>query len=293
MSPKNQFLRLCTIATLLCITTAICPKVSAQGEIRQNDPEEPGVVSYTFRNQFSDDAEGTLETIKEMGFTHIELSSLFGKSAEEMKNLLDEHFLICTSYGIGYNDLLENPDRAAEEANTLGARFVRVAWIPHEEPFTKEDADRAIRDFETAGKVLNEHGLQLLYHNHGYEFRPHDGKTLFDYLVQNSNPKYLNFQMDTFWVAHPGFDPVELLNRYPQRFYLVHLKDLAIEAELGFSGNTPPDYDVPLGEGQVDFEGVMEAAEKSNIRHFYVEDETEDVLRRVPQSLQYIRSLVD
>lgn len=253
---------------------------------------DPGVVSYTFRNQFQEDVSGTLDIIRDMGFTNIEFSSLFGKSPSEMRELLDERGLICTSYGVSYDDLVYDTDRVAEDATILGAKYVRVAWIPHDAPFDIEDARRAIADFNEAGKTLREQGLHFSYHNHGYEFSPYEDGTLFDYIVQNSDPDYVNFEMDVFWVAHPGHDPVEILKTYPDRFTLVHLKDLKEGASHDYSGRAPAEYDVPLGTGQVDFQAFLEAAQNSSIEYFYIEDESPDVLTRVPESREYIMSLV-
>lgn len=254
---------------------------------------DPGVVSFTFRTQFSEDVPGTLDMIKEMGITNIEFSNLFGYSPEEMRAMLDERGMVCTSYGVGYDALVNNTEEVAEAAQTLGARFVRVAWIPHDGEFAIDHARRAINDFTEAGKKLAEYGIRFAYHNHGIEFRPYGDGTLFDYMVQNSDPEYVNFQMDTFWVAHPGHDPVELLRKYPDRFLLVHMKDLRNDATHNYSGRAPGGYDVPLGTGQIDFEEFLRVAQNSAIEYFYIEDETEDVVNRVPKSREYILSITD
>jgi len=115
---------------------------------------DPGVVSYTFRHQFEEDVPGTLDMIKEMGFSNIEFSNLFDRSATEMRSLLDERGLVCTSYGVSYDRLVNETSAVAEEANTLGAKYVRVAWIPHDSPFDIDDTRRAINDFEMAGNSL-------------------------------------------------------------------------------------------------------------------------------------------
>lgn len=252
---------------------------------------DPGVVSYTFRNQFAEDVPGTLDLIKEMGFSNIEFSSLFGKTATQLREMLDERDLICTSYGVGYNDLLSNPDQVIEDANILGAKHVRVAWIPHDSPFTIEDAKKAVSDFNRAGRILKEEGFYFSYHNHGYEFRPYQGGTLFDYIVKNTDPEYVSFEIDLLWVAHPGYDPVDLLNRYPDRFRLMHLKDLKKGVEGDYSGSAPTEWDVRLGTGQVDIPAVLKAAQHTNIEYFYIEDESPDVIERVPEALKYLKRL--
>lgn len=253
---------------------------------------EPGVVSFTFRNQFSEDVPGTLDMIKEMGITNIEFSNLFGKTAPELRQMLDARGMVCTSYGVGYNALVNDTEQVAADALALGARFVRVAWIPFENGvFTIDNARQAVADFNEAGKFLKEKGLTFCYHNHGFEFRPYEDGTLFDFIVQNTNPEYVGFEMDILWVAHPGANPVALLNKYPDRFKLMHLKDLKKGVVGDFSGGTPKENDVVLGTGQIDIPAVLQAAQGTAIEYYYIEDESPDVISRVPVSLSYIQSI--
>ncbi len=285
---KKQILKISTI-TILLISVFV---ISCGQEPKPLVPD-PGVVSFTFRNQFQEDVPGTLDMIKEMGFNHIEFSNLFGETAESMRQLLDERGLACTSYGVGYGALVNETDRVAEEAITLGAKYVRVAWIPHEGEFSAEDVQRTAEDFNRAGKKLREKGIYFCYHNHGFEFRPYRDGTLFDYLVELTNPEYVSFQMDIFWVAHPGADPVELLEKYPDRFRLMHLKDLKKGVVGNLSGRSERDNDVILGTGQIDIPAVLRAAQNTNIEFFYIEDETADVVERVPISREFILSITE
>ena len=182
--------------------------------------EKLGMVSYTFRNSFSKNMAGTLDSIKALGITNIEFSNLFGKKASEIKKMLDERGMVCTSFGTGYADITSKIKEVGENAKALGASFVRVAWIPHENvPFTIELAKKAVDDFNAAGKILKEqYGLSFCYHNHGYEFQPYQDGTYYDYIVANTNPEFVSFEMDILWVAHPGKNPVDLLNEIPQPF---------------------------------------------------------------------------
>lgn len=250
-----------------------------------------GVVSYTYREEFKEDVPATLDKIKELGITNIEISNLFGKTAEEFRKLLDERGMVCTSYGVGYDYLLESTDEAAKDAKTLGAKYVRVAWIPHEPPFDLEDTQKAVKDFNTVGNALHEKGLVFCYHNHGYEFQPYGKGTFFDYIVQNTNPEHVSFELDILWTFHPGQDPAKLLRKYPQRFRLMHVKDLKNGVKGDFSGSTPQENDVTLGTGQIDIPAVWKAAKESNIEYFYIEDESPHIDVQVPESLEYLKSL--
>ncbi|MEX0773623.1 MAG: sugar phosphate isomerase/epimerase [Balneolales bacterium] len=284
---------LCIFTLLLSGLFYSCAEQEVQVQEQVPSITEPGVVSYSFRHQFEKDVPGTLDMIKEMGLTNIEFSSLFGKTSSELRELLDERGLICTSYGVGYNDIVNNIEQVAEDANILGAKYVRVASIPHESPFSIEDAKQAVADFNGAGEALKEKGLTFNYHNHGYEFIPYEDGTYFDYIVQNTNPDYVNFEIDVFWVAHPGADPVALLEKHPDRFNLVHLKDLKEGIEHNYSGRATSEYEAPLGEGQIDFPAFVKAAQSSNIEYYYIEYESPDVVERMPGNIDYIKSLTN
>jgi sugar phosphate isomerase/epimerase len=125
-----------------------------------------------------------------------------------------------------FNDLAKDPQKAVDQAKTYGAKYIVCFWIPHNgTDFTIEDTKKAVDVFNNAGKIAAQNGLQFCYHPHGYEFRPYNNGTLFDYMAQQLNPKWANFEMDVFWIKHPGQDPVALLKKYPKRFPLMHLKD--------------------------------------------------------------------
>ena len=121
--------------------------------------DTPGVVSFTFRNDFSKDVAGTLDYIKEVGIRNIEFSNLFGKTATEMRALLDARGMVCTSYGVYYDALTNKTDAVIQDAKILGAEFVRVGMIPHKGEFTVQQADAAIKDFNRVGKILKENAV--------------------------------------------------------------------------------------------------------------------------------------
>lgn len=252
-----------------------------------------GMVSYTYRKSFQKDVAATLDTIKSLGITNIEFSNLFGKTAQELRGLLDARGMRCTSFGVGYPDLVSKTDEVGTNAKTLGAQFVRVAWIPHNDSgFTLEDAKKTVTDFNTAGKLLKEkYGLSFCYHNHGYEFVSYEKGTFFDYIAKNTDAHFVNFELDILWAQFPGVNPADLLKKYPDRFKLMHVKDLKKGVKGDFSGKTDVNNDVALGTGQIDIPAVMKAARKAGVVYFYIEDESDFVSKQVPQSLSYIHNL--
>jgi len=255
-------------------------------------PDMPGMVSYTYRNQFSKDVQGTLDKIRDLGIKDMEFSNLFGKTAAELRAMLDERDMFCSSFGVSYNDIQNNLDEVAANAKTLGAKYVRVAWVPHKAPFSLEDARQTAEVFNRVGKeLLDRHALHFCYHNHGYEFVPHEDGTLFDVLMQETDPKYVSIELDILWAHFPGADPVAIIEKYGDRIPLMHLKDLKKGVQGDLTGKTPVENDVALGTGQIDLPRILMAARKAGVNHYYIEDESPSIDTQVPQSIQYLKNL--
>lgn len=255
-------------------------------------PQTPGMVSYTFRNSFAKDVALTLDTLKTMGIKDMEFSNLFGKKASEIRKMLDDRGMFCSSFGVGYPDLMTKTHEVGENAKALGAKFVRIAWVPHDGSFTLEMAKKTVEDFNKAGKFLkDEFGITFCYHNHGYEFSPYENGTLMDYIIQKTDPKYVSFEIDILWTFFPGGNPAELLNKYGKRFKLLHLKDLRKGITGNLSGGTSVENDVALGTGQLDIPSILKAAKKAGIKHYYIEDESPVYSKQVPQTMAYLKSL--
>jgi len=253
-----------------------------------------GVQTYTFRDHFPKGVEKTLDEIKSLGFTEIEGDAPKGMTEAAYKKLCDAKGLSIPSTGAEYDELLKNPMAVVAKAKALGAKFVMCAWIPHQRSnFNLENAKNAVQVFNNAGKILRENGLTLCYHEHGFEFQPYEDGTLLDYIIKATNPKYVSFEMDVLWVMHGGGAamPVSLLNKYPGRFKLMHLKDLKKGVKGDFSGGTPAENDVPLGMGQGNWKEIIKLAKKYGVVHCFIEDESDHEMENIPLSLAYLKNL--
>ncbi len=256
-----------------------------------------GLQLYTLRESFKTNVPATLDKVKALGFTEIEGGSDYGLGVEKFKALLDERGLKLASAGFGYDAMKKDIDAAVERAKALGVKFVMCAWIPHksEVGFTEADVRRAAADFNTWGAAFKEAGITFAYHPHGYEFRPlkeGDARTHFDLLVEETKPAFVSFEMDVFWVAHPGQDPAKLLAKYPHRWVMMHLKDLRKAAPTGIhTGHASPSDDVPLGTGQVNWPAVLKEAAAVGIKHYFIEDESAAPLESLPVSVKYLQGV--
>lgn len=254
---------------------------------------EIGLQLYSLRNEFKTEVPGTLDMVESWGIREIEGGGTYGLSMDEFKKLLRENKLKMVSVGADYNQLKENPQAAVDNAKAFGAKYVVCYWIPHEDDnvFTIDHMKEAVEVFNRAGKLLAENGLSLCYHPHGYEFRSYQGGTLFDYLAEKTDPKYFNFEMDVFWVKHPGQDPVALLKKYPKRFLLMHLKDRKHGTPGNQNGRADVETNVVLGTGDVGIAEIMKEAKKAGVKHYFIEDESSHSVTQIPRSLEYLKSL--
>ena len=254
--------------------------------------QEIGLELYTLRNQFKTSVPGALATIKSWGIHEIEGGGTYGLPMDEYKKLLAQNDLKMISVGVNYDTLAVNPQAAIDEAKAFGAKYIMCSWISHkDDEFTIDDMKKAVDVFNTAGKQIHDAGLTFCYHTHGYEFRPYENGTLFDYLVKNTNPEYVSFEMDVFWVKQPGQDPVALMEKYPTRFVMLHLKDRKPGTEGNQNGRADESSNVVLGQGDVNIAAVMKEAKKIGIKHYFIEDESAIPEQQVPQSLAYLRQL--
>lgn len=254
--------------------------------------QEIGLQLYSLRNEFKTDVPGTLAKIKEWKIKQIEGGGTYGLPADEYKKLLQQNNLEMVSYGAGFEELEKNPQAIIDNAKAFGAKYVMCAWVPHKEgEFTMDDIKKAIDVFSKAGKLMYENGIKLCYHPHGYEFLPYENGTMFDYMVKNTDPRYVNYEMDVFWVKHPGQDPVALLKKYPNRFLMMHLKDRAPGTEGNQNGRAPDETNVVLGQGDVGIAAIMKEAKKIGIKYYFIEDESPKAVEQIPQSLEFLRKL--
>jgi sugar phosphate isomerase/epimerase len=249
-----------------------------------------GLQLYSLRNQFqADGVEKTLDRVKGFGFKYVELAGTYGKTPVEFKAALEARGLVAVSGHIGFDRWEKEPEAAAKEAADLGLKFVGCAWITHTAPFDEKACRHAAEVFNKAGKATAALGIQFFYHDHGYEFAKHGEGTLFDLLVKETDPKLVGFQMDVLWVVFPGQDPAKLLTAYPDRWVLMHLKDLRKGVKTGeLTGKTDVRNDVVLGTGQVEWNSLVEAIGKTKVQYAFIEDESPTVLDQVPQSLQFL-----
>jgi sugar phosphate isomerase/epimerase len=252
-----------------------------------------GIQLESLREKLGADLGAGLDLVKSMGFTFVETAGTYGHTPGELRAQLDARGLKAVSSHNPYAELEANLSKVVADAKTLGSSNIIVPWIPHTGVFDAAKARKAASDFNAWGRILRASGLGLGFHPHGGEFEPlPGGGTGFDVLVRETDPQLLFFEMDVFWVVHAGQDPVALMQKFPGRWKMFHLKDMRIGAPTGFyTGRAPITDFVPLGAGRVDWPAVLGEGRRQGVEYSFIEDEGVNPPRDIPVSLRYLASI--
>lgn len=269
-----------------------------------------GVQMYTVLAQLEADFEGTLRKVAAMGYREIETLGSFGRDPHYVRSVMDRYGLVSPSQHVASDALYgsfvkfirnELPhgqvtkdyaaesrperlgalfDQAIAQAKVLGQRY--VTWpVLLPEQFATSDALRAYIGFlNDFGKRCADEGVVLAFHNHNREFAALDGQVVYDTILQNTDPDHVKMEMDFYWISKAKVDPLSYLARYPGRFAMVHVKDMAADGDF-----------TTVGQGVIDIASLIRSARSSGVRHFFVEyDKSTDPMRAIDESLIYLRS---
>jgi len=250
-----------------------------------------GIQLYSLWHQLGKDVPGTLKLIRDAGYTDVETAGFYKMSPADFKKALDTAALKSTGMHSGDDNRFRTKlDDIIAEAKVFKPDYVTSPWI--QEPH-REDADgckRIAAEFNEWGKKLQAVGFRFAFHNHDMEFKPLGSTTAMDILIQETDPKLVDFELDLFFVKKVGLVPADYLRKYPGRFKLVHMKDISKSTPAGF-GEAPDNACVPLGEGQIDWPKTLAAATDVGVKYWYVEDESETSAEGIKKSAQYLKTV--
>jgi sugar phosphate isomerase/epimerase len=285
MKPNLQLLRL-FIALLIFLSVAAVSRADSL------DKGRIGLQLYSLRNQFDKDVPATLDEVKAFGVKNVELAGTYKLTPEQFRAELDGRGLKAVSGHFGFDRLRDDVEGVARDAKVLGLEYVGCAWIPHGDPFDEKTCREGAAVFNRAGEALAKHGLKFFYHSHGYEFQPYQDGTLFDLLMKETNPKFVNFEMDVFWIVHPGQEPVKLLQKFGARWQLMHVKGMRDSTPTGLlTGHSEVTNDVAVGTGKIDYVPILREAKKIGVKYFIIEDESPVSEQQIPESLNYLKTV--
>ena len=238
---------------------------------------------YTVRDELNRDFGETLRKIKDIGYDFIEIGGFGPYDTGEWKKVLNGLGMKIVSNHIEIEMLEQSLNHIAEFNLEIGNKNLVVPYLREE----RRDADgfkKAAESMNNIGLRCKGLGMRLYYHNHSFEFAKYNGKTGHQILIENTDPRYVSFQFDTYWLQYGGENPAEYTKKYADRVGYMHLKDMLDDGKKSFA---------EVGEGILDFVSIFKAAAESDVEWFAVE---QDICRRpslesAKMSLENIRKL--
>lgn len=246
-----------------------------------------GVQLYTLRDRFQTEVPGTLAAIAAIGYREVETAGLYDLTPAAFRAELDRNGLVSPAGHYGIADLRQNFDATLATAQTLGQKWVIVPSLSGDDR-TPDGFRRVADELNRFGQIALQRGLRIGYHNHDFEFAafndPGSGASTngFETLLSMTDEGLVDVELDIFWAVRGGEDPIALFRRYPGRFPLCHVKDMA---DIGGERRM-----TEVGSGEIDFAGIFDLSELAGLRHFFVEHDTPtDSLASVRSSYEYLR----
>ncbi len=230
-----------------------------------------GFQTWTIKEKITSDFAPTLREMAAMGYSEVEMCSPLGYdgtgfeklhhlSGSEMKKIIEDAGLVCSSSHFNVGELRDSLDNRIEWASELGMKQMvcSMFWVPEEA--TMDDWLEAARELNVIGEKVKAAGLQMVYHNHHNEFREIDGQLIYPMLMDEFDPELVKMQFHVA-VVDIGFQAADYFRKYPGRFISAHLADYSPEKE----------QQVPVGQGMVDWDDFFKAAETGGVQNFFVE----------------------
>jgi sugar phosphate isomerase/epimerase len=206
-------------------------------------------------------------------------SGYFGYSAEEVRDIFKQNGMRVPSAHTDYETLQTNMAGLAKASSVLGFEYVVLPAIPEERRKTLDDYKRVADDFNKIGAEAKKHNLKFAYHNHGYGFKEMEGKIPIDMLFEMTDANSVFLEMDIYWTVAGGADPVDYLKKYSNRYHLMHVKDMKEKKTFSGDGGTSQQwielfpYMTTAGSGVLDLKKIIEQAQISGVKHFFVEQD--------------------
>lgn len=226
-----------------------------------------GAQLFTLREytQTEADLDCSLGQVAEMGYKTVQISAIGPIPPERVRSLCDKHGLQIVLTHTDPGRILNDTQAVIKEHDILGCDYIGIGMMP------KKYASphwlwHFAADYKEAAKQIAAAGKLLMYHNHNIEFQKFDGKLVMETLMESFSPDELGFTLDTYWVQMGGADVRAWMEKLSGRIPCIHLKDMAV------NGWDP--VMAPVGEGNLDFPGILETASRCGVKHLLVEQDT-------------------
>ncbi len=257
------------------------------GRARRELPGPIGFQSWVVRDTLTKDFPGELKKRAKMGYQHVEMCSppgyagtgferLAHLSAKEMKTILTDAGIGCTSFHYNFHELRDETQARIDFAGEMGLDHMVASSLRLGDDATLDDWKQAADQMNVIGEQTAKHGIQLGFHNHNGEFRELEGQLIYDVLLDRFDPELVKLQFQV-WVVSIGYQAADYFRAHPGRFMSAHLADWSGTGEER----------VPVGQGVVDWVDFFEAGKVGGLEGFYVEMAPE----LLPESAAFLQGM--
>ncbi len=269
--------------SLLCGTFSIVSPYNSLNakNLMDNNLANIGIQLYTVRDLMKKNVPLTLQRIAEIGYKEVEFAGYFGKTNKEIKAILSDNGLKSPSTHIEMDSIYNNPNKAIDTALEVGHEHIVMAWLAESERQNIDQYREYVDLYNSFGEKCNQNGLKFAYHNHDFEFNILNGEVPMDLLLNKTDPNYVSFELDMYWVHKANKDPKSYINKYPGRFPLWHIKDMASNTMMA-----------DVGDGIIDFSEIFGLNKISGLKHYFVErDDPSDSMLSAERSFKAMLKL--
>lgn len=269
-----------------------------------------GIQVYGLRDLLENTPENfrsVMQKVKDMGYDGVELAGLYGLEPEYIKQVLDEIGLVPISAHVPLVDMMKDADGVAETYNKIGVKYIAIPYLPEEYRPNTPGYAGALKEFARIGRIMQNHGIKLEYHNHDFEFvKLPSGEFGFDNIYSEIPENLLKVEPDLCWIKVAGQSPVAYLKKYGARCEIVHLKDYIKEGNpknmyklIGIDtkeedGDTGIFEFRPVGFGMQIWEPILNTALEVGSKWVVVEQDEHydlDPLEAARRSREYLKIL--
>jgi sugar phosphate isomerase/epimerase len=280
MTSRREFLQAATLAALSATARAAQLKTI-------------GVQLYTVRDVLPQKPAEVLNAIRAIGYREVETS---WADYDKIRPMVEASGLKAPSMHIDNTLLNKGADemsRVVDQIKLWGFQYALYPYVPQSERGGADAIKAFAEKLNRFGEKCHAAGIQFAYHNHAFESAPAGNQTLFQILIDNTDKRLVGFELDCFWLAVSGNDPAEFIRKLSGRVLLLHLKDMARGTERRFNESVPPTAFKEVGNGVLDWPGILRAAAAAGVKHYFVEqDQTPgDPLDSLRQSYNYLSKL--
>lgn len=288
MTTRRNFLK---ETGILAVSLALAPSLTKAFAPAQH---AVGIQLYSLRDIIGNDVKGVIEKVAKAGFKEVETygyapnGSFWGLSPKDFKALLDTNGLYSPSGHFSFDNYistgnLDDIKSYIDASNVLGSKYVVAPWLSENLRKTADDYKKVAERLNKAGELCIQAGINVGYHNHGFEFDKHGDTTGFEILLAETDPNLVYFELDLYWAVFAGHNPVDIFKKHPRRFKMWHVKDM---------DKTKKTWNTEVGNGSIDFKSIFAEAKLSGVKHIYLEQETNykpDHIGSIKTSIDYIK----